>query len=548
MILALINRLSDWNPQLFRELKGRLKPRTLAITIASSLVFQGILVLFFYILLPGEKDQYSSYQICPPVMAGTTATNCMIDWQEWWLDIFKVESRILPLILLIGGVGMIMADMAEEERRGTLNFIRLSPQSSQSILVGKLLGVPALIYLAVALAIPLHLVSAIGADVPFSFLFSFYLLIGVACCFFYSLGLFSIFATEAQARNEMQAGFGCILAGLCSIIALSIMFSLLDWSRFSYDPLISELRWFHLPIGSSVATIHGFIILTLCGCTYGIWKALNRRFRNSNSTIISKHQSYWSSACFNIWLVGFLVVYGYNSGNVNDFKEDLEVILFGLIVLNLVWFLFLIGALSPHRQALLDWSCYRHKQNADVRTQSPEEILNAGLKLQIPSVWQDLIWGEKSPAVVAIAINLALTAVIYFSWILTWPAHIGKFQAMASFMLSISLILIYSLIAQMMLLLKTKKRATLALNAVMVAILAPPTLLTLLSIDPKVHSIVWLLSIGAWPAVHYASAMSVFLALLGQWGIISLLSLQLTRHLRKAGESLSKPLLTSSAP
>ncbi|WP_242072306.1 hypothetical protein [Microcoleus sp. FACHB-68] len=193
-----------------------------------------------------------------------------------------------------------------------------------------------------------------------------------------------------------------------------------------------------------------------------------------------------------------------------------------------------------------DWSRYRHKQNTDVRSQTPEEVLNSNFRLQTPSVWQDLIWGEKSPAVVAIGINLAITAAIYLPWILMWPADTGKFRAITSFVLSLSLILIYSLIAQLMLLLKTKKRAMLAFNAVALAILAPPLLLILLPIDPKVNSIAWLLTTGAWPALKYASAMSVFLAFLGQLSVISLLSLQLTRQLRKAGESASKSLLTSS--
>ncbi|MBD2042466.1 hypothetical protein [Microcoleus sp. FACHB-672] len=518
MILALINRLSGWNPQLFRELKGQFKPQNLAHTIATSLIFQGGLVLFYR-----ERN----------------------NWQEWWLHLFQVMSWILLLILLVGGVGMLIADMAKEERRGTLNFIRLSPESSESILIGKMLGVPALIYLGVALAIPLHLVSALGAGVPLSFLFSFYLLIGVACCFFYSLALLNIFVKGSQAWDQPQAWAGCVLTGLCTVMSLGTMFSYLHWSSFFYQSPIHEWQWFHLPIGRNVATVHGFIILSLCLWTYLIWNSLNRRFRSPNTTLISKQQSYWSVACLEMWLVGFFVIERSTSGS-NEFKGELQVILLALIFINLMWFLFLIAALSPHRQALQDWSRYRHKQNTDVRSQSPEEVLNSNFRLQMPSVCQDLIWGEKSPAVVAIGINLAITAAIYLPWILMWPADTGKFRAITSFVLSLSLILIYSLIAQLMLLLKTKKRAMLAFNAVAFAILAPPLLLILLSIDPKVQSVVWLLSTGAWPALQYASAMSVFLAFLGQLTVISLLSLQLTRQLRKAGESASKPLLTSS--
>ena len=44
MELLLLNRLGEWNPQLFRELKGLSKPRHLLLTVVSSLVGQ-LLVL-----------------------------------------------------------------------------------------------------------------------------------------------------------------------------------------------------------------------------------------------------------------------------------------------------------------------------------------------------------------------------------------------------------------------------------------------------------------------------------------------------------------------
>ena len=57
-------------------------------------------------------------------------------------------------------------DLAKEEQRGTLNFIRLSPQTEQSILFGKMLGVPSLVYLFIILSIPLHLWSGIALEFP----------------------------------------------------------------------------------------------------------------------------------------------------------------------------------------------------------------------------------------------------------------------------------------------------------------------------------------------------------------------------------------------
>lgn len=46
MFSTLLDRLGNWNPQLLRELKGRLKPRNVIITIALSLVSQLMLLGF----------------------------------------------------------------------------------------------------------------------------------------------------------------------------------------------------------------------------------------------------------------------------------------------------------------------------------------------------------------------------------------------------------------------------------------------------------------------------------------------------------------------
>src|SRR3712207_6742985 len=55
MKINFIDKLGDWNPQLFRELKGRLKGFNVAIAVTMSLL--GQLALFLYQLreLPGER-------------------------------------------------------------------------------------------------------------------------------------------------------------------------------------------------------------------------------------------------------------------------------------------------------------------------------------------------------------------------------------------------------------------------------------------------------------------------------------------------------------
>jgi hypothetical protein len=73
-----------------------------------------------------------------------------------------------------------------------------------------------------------------------------------------------------------------------------------------------------------------------------------------------------------------------------------------LLFFNLWLFLYLIAALNPHRQTLYDWARYRH-------IYSFKEFGNSKLI-------KDLIWTEKSPGLVAIALNaiIAISALSLF--------------------------------------------------------------------------------------------------------------------------------------
>jgi len=61
MALNLVNQLGEWNPQLFREIKGRLKPRNILIAVAMSFLGQLLLLMAFAGKLPVVKDSMRLY-------------------------------------------------------------------------------------------------------------------------------------------------------------------------------------------------------------------------------------------------------------------------------------------------------------------------------------------------------------------------------------------------------------------------------------------------------------------------------------------------------
>jgi hypothetical protein len=262
--------------------------------------------------------------------------------------------------------------------------------------------------------------------------------------------------------------------------------------------------------------------------TYWIWQGLKRCFHNPTATLLSKQQSYWLTATFEAVILGFALNpdvtswRSYSKGLFENFQM--------LLVFNLMLFLCLIVVLSPHRQAMQDWARYRHQMRSTRKK----------------GIMSDLIWGEKSPSVVAIGLNLAIASVMLLTWIVFWPENEYQIPALSGLLLNCSVIFIYAVVAQLMLFMKAQKRVVWAAITVGSLVVLPPVILGLLSIAPteSEHALAWMFSAFPWAVVENATGMSVFLAIIGQSLITGLLTLQLTRQLQKAGESSTKALLS----
>ncbi|MFP4103505.1 ABC transporter permease, partial [Coleofasciculus sp.] len=473
-------------------------------------------------------------------------------WQDHYRDMFISLSLVVFFALLVIGSYMLIANLSHEERRGTLNFIRLSPQSTGQFWLGKLLGVPILLYLAIAMTIPFHLWSGLSGKIPLAEIISFWVILIASCGFFFSAAL--LFGLFGSWFSGFQAwlGSGAVLAFLLMANFKPINNSSFDWlslfspsvlfpylvnetnSRYTSFPFhlgkIQAWQFFNLPLG-----MMGFSIVVLTLLNYGLWtywigQAFNRQFRNPGTTLLSKRHSYLFTACWITFTLGF-ALQEQTSGYSYQFPDNVYIVL----AFNLVLFLGLIAALSPQRQALQDWARYRHQNRSTVKS----------------SLMADLLWGEKSPALLAIAMNCMIVALPLTGWILLASVDINlKLQAFASLILSLSMILIYSAIAQFILLMKTPKRGIWATGIVVATIVLPPTLLSVLSIYPGQNwGGLWLFTAFPWDYVmRHASIGLVLQAFLVQVIILGGLNWQLRRQLRLAGESATKALLAGRLP
>ncbi|KAB8333978.1 ABC transporter permease [Scytonema tolypothrichoides VB-61278] len=554
----------NWNPQLLRELKGRLKPRNILLTIALSLVGQFIIVLISFqtqLLTRVTSDIFDKY--CAPTFGENLdkryQLKCLPDeyWQSWWRDIFVGLGLIGIVILLVAGTYMLINDLATEERRGTFNLTRLSPQSEKSIFIGKLLGVPILIYLFTALALPLHLYSGLAAKIPLSLILSFYAVVAVASVFYYSAAM--LFGLVGSWLGSFQAwlGSGAVLIFLMLTkgISTTSYFNSTTWLKllnpFCLIPNLSttsffegfatgleRFKWFHFVLSGNVLTIVGFVLLNYGILTGFIWQSLQRCFRDQNATMLSKQQSYLLTVCFTVLTIGCA---NYAApANRSPYALPLTENLFALSLLNFLLFLYLIAAITPHRQALQDWARYRHQR------------VSSSKKLGYNSLVQDLIWGEKNPAVVAIAINLIIVIIFLAFFILLSPAQqkgeipyrVDENRTWAFFGLALNsiLLMIYASFAQLVLFMRIQQRALWTASALGATILLPSVISRLLGINGFSP-----LELFIYPFVLLLgnTVTAVWVIVVAQLLVLVLLNLQLTRQLRLAGDSTSKALFKS---
>ncbi len=567
MNLPWINQLWEWNPQLFREIKGRLRPRNILIAVAMSLLGQLLLLMSFASQIPtphestglitnryctGTNQQYGS-----PTCIADGLGGFVLNWELWWKDVFIWLSIFGVFALLVVGTYMLIADLGKEEHRGTLNFLRLTPQSSSSILTGKMLGVPVVLYLVGFLALPLHLAAGLSAQISLSLILVYYTVLGASCLFFYSFAL--LFGLVGRWLGGFQSwlGSGLILMFLFPMTGMLtgssyIIHNPLDWlilfnpevvlpyligsnsldaaSIANYGSNLRDLSYFSLPVAASIGGVAGFMVLNYGLWAYWAWQGLQRCFHNPSATLLGKQQSYWLTACFEAVILGFVL-----NPEVQKWKpypkglfENFQI----LLIFNLLLFVCLIAVLSPQRQAMQDWARYRHKQRSARKR----------------GVMADLLWGEKSPALVAVGVNLAIASAIMLPWILLWPQSEFKISAILGLLVNASLMLLYATIAQLMLFMKSPKRSVWAATTVGGLVILPPIIFGFLSVTPMNQPAVWLFSAFPWASLEYATEISIFLAVIGQSLAFGLLSLKLTRQLRKAGESSTKALLSGRSP
>lgn len=516
-----LDRLGDWNPQLLRELKGRMNDRLLVTTFIFSLIGQIIFLIFWL-------SQISKYEVC------VTGKGCSINWTGFFIPIFSSLNWLIPYIVYLPGISFLIADLTKENRQGTANFLRLSPRSSQNIILGKLLGVPSPVYLALFLLLPLHVIAGVKAQAPLLFFLSYYSILVVTGAFLFTLAsLIAGFGQSSRdAKNVTAIPITPSLVFLVGAVFIPFLwnfgigtfwsFSTASMTGWEGPRSPANIVWFWQSISNNLILAHTLIVGHLMILTTLFWQFLQRAFQNPNVTFLTKRQSYFLVPYLTLFILGFSMY----DPLTNESRLEITAAIMAIgSSMSMGVLLPIAISLSTSRQTTLDW----------IKTRSVHS-------------WRDRIWGIRSPGATAIAINLVMMVGILIVPVIfnTKSESIAPENIILMLIIDANLIMIYGLLYQTMLLVNNPKRQNWANIALFNAIGFPLLVSTIFTFgNISGGRLFQLMSPLSAPFAIYdwstnpigGSFSEIWIALFLQFGTVGLLYVRLRSQLKELERS-----------
>ena len=195
--------------------------------------------------------------------------------------------------------------------------------------------------------------------------------------------------------------------------------------------------------------------------------------------------------------------------------------------------------LLPSKQTLQDWSRYRReRKNTQQRKFWQRELV------------QDLLFNDKSPALLSIAINIGMALVLWIPISLFFAKNgVVGWQFLACVCIGASLVQIYAAIAHLVLFLNVKKHNLWMMGIIAVVVSLPIGVALIMSSggSPKgLAAFIFLFSPFAPAGVFGLSGEIIFAAFTAQLAMLAVLTRQLQRKLQINEQSQTKELLARS--
>jgi hypothetical protein len=400
----------------------------------------------------------------------------LVDWPRWHRHIFVTLSALMTLSLMGLGIFLLANNLVDETRRGTLNFVRMSPRSALSVLSGKLLGVPICLYLAIAVMVPWQTYAGLSAGFHGTHLIGFDIALVSQTLILYMMALLLGLATRVPMLMSLvpwlAAAGGLVFQWVVGAISLQIwdghmpISSPLDWAvLFSplgsagyfidvnhlanyYDefalasqPVTFQPERLNLALSIFRVNFVEYTLLTVFhawGWCVILGHALQRRFEHPTQSLLARRYSYLLTTIFMAILLGL--------SDTTAENGDLFALLVLLAFLGLLYSLVMVISLTCDRQTLQDWARFR-------TARLPHEG-------HLP-LGRDLLLGETSSPLLAIGLNLGILAICFMGWFLPHHRQVlhlkEVFGLLGSLLLFVGSIFFAALAGQVLLLSKRQK-------------------------------------------------------------------------------------------
>lgn len=583
-----LSTVGSYNPQLMRELQGKLRWRNLLFTSLLSFAVQGFLLLRPLTDLPFRgfsRDFQGPY--CLELAKGEACARdsfgqYLVDWPLVWADVFRSLSYVLVWALVVVGVYLLAADLNKEARRSTLNFLRMSPLSGSRLLFGKLVGVPILLYLGLALMLPTHVLAGLSSGCSWLRLVGFYGLLGaIAFCFYSAAMWFSLLANGLYGLQTwlISAVSGGLL--LLSIVDEHYDFAT-DWfhllnpiSLMAYVDVQSlgwqtpklfdlgrhilsfdQFGWFFLWLGGHGIGFWCFAMANAGLLGWWFWQALLRKFQSPTLTSLSKVQSYGLTLHLAVLMMGFefqrlpkresgVISAGYTG---DDF--------FGYLITMGLWIVLLLFLLIPAKQSVLDWARYHYRLRG--RSSQRGGRLSDGRRVRHD--WRrwwnaSYLKHEGGPYPLAIGVNLAImTSVLLIGFAVKFwvvrsydPAVSVRLYAFGCWLFGVALYLLCAFLLQFIALSNFHHWRWLAIGTVGTVLFGWPIVLLTLGVGHynQSWSFIWMTTM--FPAIETLNGFEMLTSFVFHMSVLVGLHWGLKRRIQFLGQSEWKALMSPSA-
>ncbi|MEW6027150.1 MAG: ABC transporter permease, partial [Planctomycetota bacterium] len=287
------------NPEILRNIRYRLRPKTLILTILI------VNVLFISIgllaLLPKKYISVSDFR-----------------------DLFLVYAWFAVIINFSYAIALTTTSLVGEKDKKTYDYLFMTPLSDRAIAIGKLIGSTVNMWLILATMLPYLVITGIFGGLNTFRLIQFFPILILGALFSASLGLLISTSITKMASGftgifillilmSFSIGLSQSCCGYIRFLGLLSPFSILFHIRDQFSP-----RYYHGQFTDSISFFGSDIsggwltIFLFVWFTYWIMRAVTRRVRNPQGGFLTQIEALIFFVVFEVLLVGFQLEYLHN--------------------------------------------------------------------------------------------------------------------------------------------------------------------------------------------------------------------------------------------